>query len=41
MKLQNDLRYKFIGDCSGKSRSIISAACTGALLANEILNQKS
>ena len=40
MKLLNDLRYKFIGDCSGKSRSIISAACTGVLLVNEINDKK-
>jgi len=28
--------YKFIGDCSGKSRSIIAAASTGYMLSQTI-----
>ena len=36
-KMINNDKYKFIGDCSGRSRSIIAAACTGYQLANSIL----
>lgn len=35
-KMNNTKKYKFIGDCSGRSRSIISAASTGYMLAKTI-----
>ncbi len=35
-KMNNTQYYKFIGDCSGRSRSIIAAASTGYLLAKTI-----
>ena len=35
-KMNNTSQYKFIGDCSGRSRSIIAAASTGYLLSKTI-----
>lgn len=39
MKMINTKKYKFIGDCSGRSRSIISAACMGYNLVDQILRK--
>jgi hypothetical protein len=36
VSLRDNEKYKFIGDCSGRSRSIVSAACMGYQLADKL-----
>lgn len=40
MKMKNSQNLYWIGDCSGKSRSIISAASTGYLLVEQLFGEK-
>ena len=40
MKMINSNKYSFIGDCSGRSRSIIAASCSGYLLSKKNNIQK-
>lgn len=39
MKMKNSQKFYWIGDCSGKSRSIISAASTGYLLVKQLFGE--
>lgn len=39
MKMNNNQKFYWIGDCSGKSRSIIAAMSTGYLLAEQLIQE--